>query len=334
VEAAPSQQESEFSARLERHRAELRLHCYRMLGSYEEAEDMVQETFLRAWRAREGFGADGRTEFRAWLYRIATNTCLDALRKRPRRVLPHELGPPADPPLDPSPPTELPWLQPYPDRLLEDIPSGEAQPGDALIAKETVELTFIAAVQHLPPRQRAVLIIRDVLGWSAKDTASQLDTSVASANSALQRARETLRQRLGERSDWTRRSPSGDERELLERYLRAHEEADVEQLAAMLHEEARLTMPPHPVWFEGRDAILTASAKGFTPKFGQLRGVPTGLNLQPAMAWYRRAPGDDVYRALAFDALQVEDGLVVEVYSFVYPELFSAAGLPKVLPAD
>jgi RNA polymerase sigma-70 factor, ECF subfamily len=333
--ASELRDEAEFSERCDRHRRELQLHCYRMLGSYEEAEDTVQETFLRAWRARVSFGADGRSDFRAWLYRIATNACLDALRKRPRRVVPHELGPPADPAADIPPPTELPWLQPYPDRLLEGISSGEAGPDESLVAKETVELTFIAAIQHLPPRQRAVLILRDVLGWSAKEAASQLDVSVASVNSALQRARETLREQLGDRSGWARRSPSSrDQRELLDRYLRAHEEADVEGFAAMLHEEARLTMPPHPVWFDGRDAVVTASAKGFDPDFGQLRGVPIGFNLQPAMAWYLLPPGAAEYTALAFDVLRVEDGLIVEIYSFVHPELFSAAGLPEALPAD
>ena len=196
-------QESEFAALVERHRRELQVHCYRMLGSFEDSEDLVQETFLRAWRKRASFSSGGPSSFRAWLYRIATNACLDVLRSRPRRVLPPQVAPAGDPAAPPSPPADLPWLQPYPDRLLEPIAPAEDEPGAVVVARETIELAFLAAIQHLPPRQRAVLILRDVLGWSAKDTASLLDASVASVNSALQRARATLRDRLGERrTEW------------------------------------------------------------------------------------------------------------------------------------
>jgi RNA polymerase sigma-70 factor, ECF subfamily len=190
-------EQSAFAAVFERHRAELQVHCYRMLGSLEDAEDLVQETFLRAWRSRERFAADGRFSFRAWLYRISTNACLDVLRARSRRVMPPDVVPAADPTVVPSPPADLPWLQPYPDRLLEQVTAPEEEPGAVVVARETIELAFIAAIQHLPPRQRAVLILRDVLGWSANDTASLLKTSVAAANSALQRARATLRRRPG-----------------------------------------------------------------------------------------------------------------------------------------
>jgi RNA polymerase sigma-70 factor (ECF subfamily) len=321
--------ESAFAALFEHHRGELQVHCYRMLGSFEDSEDLVQETFLRAWRRRASFGADGRSSFRAWLYRIATNACLDVLRSRPRRVMPPQVGPAADPNVPPSAPVDLPWLQPYPDRLLEPASPAEDEPGAAVVARETIELAFIAAIQHLPPRQRAVLILRDVLGWSAKEAASLLEASVVSVNSALQRARATLRDRLGERrTEWAPSSqPSDDERELLRRYLDAHERADVEALAQLLREDARLTMPPHPTWFEGRETILIASAKGFEPEFGELRGVVAGANLQPTVAHYLRAPGDSEYRPLAFDVLTLEGGRVAEITSFVLPGLFEAFGL-------
>jgi RNA polymerase sigma-70 factor, ECF subfamily len=328
VTEAAGHDEAAFTALLERHRGELQVHCYRMLGSLEDSEDLVQETFLRAWRKRASFGADGRTSFKPWLYTIATNACLDVLRRRPRRVL--QVGQAADPAVPPSPPTDLPWLQPYPDRLLDSIASAEDEPGTAVVARETIELAFLAAIQHLPPRQRAVLILRDVVGWSAKDTATVLDASVASVNSALQRARATLRDHLGERrTDWARSSgPSAEERELLRRYLDAHERADVDALAALLREDARLTMPPLPTWYDGREAILAASAKGFEPEFGELRSVATAANRQPAVAHYLKQPGESELRALAFDVLRVEDGYVAEIVSFVFPELFPAFGLP------
>src|SRR4051794_38770538 len=183
-----------FGQRIEVHRAELRVHCYRMLGSFEEAEDLVQETFLRAWRGRDGFRPREPSSFRAWLYRIATNACLDVLRGRPRRVMPPEVAAPADPTAPPPHPADLPWLQPYPDLLLEGISAAEPEPGEVVVARETIELAFLAAIQHLPARQRAALLLRDVLGFSAKQTASQLEATVASVNSALQRARETLRE--------------------------------------------------------------------------------------------------------------------------------------------
>lgn len=325
--------EPAFAALVERHRGELQVHCYPMLGSLEDAEDLVQETFLRAWRSREHFGAGGRLSFRPWLYRIATNACLDVLRTRSRRVLPSDVVPAADPALVPSPPTDLPWVQPYPDRLLEQVTAPEEEPGAAIVARETIELAFIAAIQHLPPRQRAVLILRDVLGWSAKDTAAFLETTVAATNSAGQRARATLRQRLGERrAEWrTDSEPNTEERELLRRYIEAHERADVDALSALLREHARLTMPPHPTWFEGRAAILSAARQGFDPTFGDLRSVPARANRQPGVAHYLRAPGETQFRALAIDVLRVEDGRIAEITSFVDPRFFATFGLPSVL---
>jgi RNA polymerase sigma-70 factor, ECF subfamily len=321
--------ETAFAALLESRRAELQVHCYRMLGSFEESEDLVQETFLRAWRGRASFRFDGSSSSRAWLYRIATNACLDVLRGRPRRVLPPEVAGPADPSVPPSPPADLPWLQPYPDRLFEQIASPEDDPHAAAVSRETIELAFVAAIQHLPPRQRAVLILRDLLGWSARDTASLIEATVASVNSALARARATLEDRLPrDRSDWApSRGLSAEERELLDRYLQAHDESDADALAALLRKDARLTMPPLPTWYQGREAVVAAAAQGFDPNFGRLRSVVLGANAQPAAAHYLRRPGDSAFRPLAFDVLRVEDGRIAEITSFVYPELFPAFGL-------
>jgi len=329
-----SREESVFAGLFERHRGELQVHCYRMLGSFEDSEDLVQETFLRAWRKRSSFASDGRASFRAWLYRIATNACLDVVRSRPRRVLPPQVEPAAgDPTPPPSPPADLPWLQPYPDRLLEPVSRPEDEPGAAVVARETIELAFIAAIQHLPPRQRAVLILRDVLGWSAKDTANLLEASAASVNSALQRARATLRGRLGERrTEWTPTSePSADERELLRRYVDAHQRADAAALAELLREDARLTMPPHPTWYAGREAILIAAEQGFDPKFGHIRTLVAAANRQPTAAHYLRPPGESDYRPLALDVLRIEGGRIAEITSFVFPRLFRAFGLPPNL---
>jgi RNA polymerase sigma-70 factor, ECF subfamily len=206
-EAPPRVGEPGFSELVERYRPEMRIHCYRMLGSFDDSEDAVQETFLRAWRKRHSF--EGRSSYRAWLYRIATNACLDAIARRGRS---HRIAQEA----------EVPWLQPLPDRLLEEAAPREAEPDAALVAKETIELAFLVAIQHLPPKQRAALLLCDVLEWPAKDTAALLEASVASVNSALQRARAGLKRHLPERRlDWKPgMDPSREERELLERYLR------------------------------------------------------------------------------------------------------------------
>jgi RNA polymerase sigma-70 factor (ECF subfamily) len=328
--------ESAFAALVERHRAELQVHCYRMLGSYEESEDLVQETFLRAWRSRARFRpAAGRSAVRPWLYRIATNACLDVLRSRPRRVTPPEVtAATADPAAPPSPPADLPWLQPFPDRLLEPVAPAEEDPAALAVSRETLELAFVAAIQHLSPRQRAVLILRDVVGSSAKETAAMLEATVAGVNSLLQRARATLRDHLPERrTEWTH-STSDEERALLRRYLDAHERADVAAFAALLREDARLTMPPHPTWFDGREAIVVAAAQGFDPQFGRLRSIAVAANHQPAAAHFVLAPGASQYVPLAIDVLRIEGGLIAEISSFVYPELFPAFVPRDEFPAD
>jgi RNA polymerase sigma-70 factor, ECF subfamily len=332
VIAATSGDQAAFAGLTERYRRELQVHCYRMVGSFQDAEDLVQETMLRAWRSRAQF--QGRSTFRAWLYRIATNACLDSLASNARRVLPYQVAPAADPRATSlfSPDPEIAWLQPYPDRLLDEVAPSDTEPDVLLVAKETIELAFLAAIQLLPPRQRAVLILRDVLGWSAKETASLLETSVASANSALQRARATLKQHLPPRRlEWApRTAPTAEERAVLQRYIDATEQADAAALAELLAEDARTTMPPTPAWLEGRAAIMTAIVQGLAPEFGQWRLQPTWANRQPAAACYLRRPSETQYLAFSIDVLRVEHGKVVEITAFT-AELFPAFGLPATL---
>jgi RNA polymerase sigma-70 factor, ECF subfamily len=303
-----------FEALAERHRRELQVHCYRMLGSLEESEDLVQETFLRAWRRRETF--EGRSTARAWLYRIATNACLDALARRPRK--PHG--------------GEVPWLQPYPDELLEGIAEPGAEPDVAVAERETIELAFMVAIQHLAPRPRAALILRDVLGWSAKETAALLETSAAAVNSALQRARAGMKAHLPERRlEWSADAGAA-ERALAERYAEANERGDIEGLAALMREDARFSMPPQPGVWAGRDTVVAMWQEGGfgTPAFGDNRSLPTRVNRQPAVACYVRGPGADHHRALAIDVLRVEDGAIAEIVTFD-GRLFASLGLPTRL---
>jgi len=315
--AARSGDQAAFAALIEPHRRELQVHCYRMLGSFTDAEDMVQETLLRAWRHRETFA--GRSTFRAWLYRIATNACLDHLERHPRR---------------PGGDGEVTWLQPFPDRLLERAAPPDAEPDAVVVARETIELAFLVAVQHLPPRQRAVLMLRDVLGWSAAESAAVLEASVASVNSALQRARATLREQLPRRrSEWAAPSqPTDEERSVLQRFMQACERADMPAIASLLREDAVFSMPPQPEMTRGRDAILEL----WEPAFGQsglgdLLLVPVWMNRQPAAANYARTPGDSVFRAIAVDVLRVEGGVITDVVSFEHTAafpVFDLLGLP------
>ena len=305
--------EAGFGELVQRHRRELHLHCYRMTGSFDEAEDLVQETFLRAWRKRASF--EGGPGFRAWLYRIATNACLDALRSSRRR------------PSTVQSFAEVPWLQPYPDRLLDELAPSDTQPDAVVVARETIELTYLAVIQLLPPRQRAVLILRDVLDWSAAETAAMLEMSVAAANSALQRARATLRQRLpGRPSEWSGSEPSQEERLLLEAFIDAHERADAAAAAALARDDIRVTMPPHPWCFEGLEAIRPMLEEGLTGP-GEWRLVPTWANRQPTAASYLKAPGDTEFRAFKLDVLRLEGGRIAEITTFG-ATLFRAFGLP------
>jgi len=320
--------EAAFAALSEPYRRQLHLHCYRMLGSFDDAEDLVQETLLRAWRGRAGF--EGRSTVRTWLYRIATNACLDLIESKSRRLQSVESHQGTDS-------YRVDWIQPYPDRLLDQIASSELGPDALVIARETIELAYLVAIQHLAPKQRAILILRDALGWSAKDTAVLLEESVASVNSALHRARSSMRKRLPEpRLEWSAAAkPTIAERKLLERYMDVTDRADVAGLTAILRAEARLTMPPYPTWFQGGQDIATAfefSTDPSSPSYlGELRTVATAANRQPAVAAYVRRPGDSEYRALGVDVLRFEGDLVVEITRFIRADIFAAFGLPPTL---
>jgi RNA polymerase sigma-70 factor (ECF subfamily) len=307
-----------FGELTERYRHELRVHCYRMLGSFDEAEDVVQEALLRAWRYRGSFR--GRSTFRAWLYRIATNACLDFLDRGPRRTGPAEVS----------------WLQPFPDRLLEPAAPGEQEPDALVVARETIELAFLVAIQHLPARQRAVLIVRDVLGWSAAETAALLDMSVPAVKSALQRARPVVRAHLPRRrAQWAAENATNAEQALLRRFMAAHERADVTAFAALLSEDVRLSMPPLPHCFAGRAEVAAFAENALGPTSplyrGQWRGVPVRANRQPAMAGYLRLPGQSVYQAQVLTVLRIDDAEITEITVF-QPDVFGAFDLPATLP--
>jgi RNA polymerase sigma-70 factor (ECF subfamily) len=318
----------------EAHRRELQLHCYRMLGSFHDAEDLVQETFLRAWRGLDRF--EGRASIRNWLYRIATNACLNALARRAsaRRVLPETHGPPADRMPEGGPAQEIAWLEPYPDSALEGISDAAPSPHARYEMREAVQLAFIAAIQHLPPRQRAALLLHDVLGWSASDCARLLDASVASVNSALQRARATLEKRLpGGRPSFPP-GPSDQVRALLQRYVHVWESADVDGFVALLREDAVLSMPPWRQWYLGPDAIRTFFTWTSRPGgHGPFRLVPTRANRQPAFAFYGRWQ-DPEWRSHSIQLLTLQADSIAAMTSFVAPALFPRFGLPTVLPAQ
>ncbi|HUG85612.1 MAG TPA: RNA polymerase subunit sigma-70 [Euzebya sp.] len=311
--------EAAFEALTHRLRRELHVHCYRMLASFDEAEDAVQEALLRAWRHRDGL-ADG-SNVRAWLYRITTNVCLDALRRRRRRVA------------VPGSMAEVPWLQPYPDRLLDEAPDPQEGPDVLAVARETIELAFIAALQVLPARQRATLLARDVLGLSAAETAQLLETSVPAANSALQRGRATMQRHLPRgRADWTAAPPSPAERDLLARFIDAHERCDAEAALAVAAEDIRITMPPDLMQFDGRRMIMPLLQRAFGPdRDGDWRLVPTMANRMPTAATYLRRPGDTLFRAFKLDVLHVRDTEIAEITTFG-ATLFDAFGLAATLP--
>jgi len=312
--------QSQFEELARRHRRELHVHCYRMLASYDDADDAVQEAYLRAWR---GWADVADTALRAWLYRIATNVCLDLLRARSRRVAKMTSF------------AEVPWLQPYPDRLLDEITAQEDGPETVAVARETIELAFIAAVQVLPPRQRAALVLRDIVGMPASETASMLETSVAAANSALQRARATMQEHLPtHRLDWTAAQVSAEERQLLDRFIDAHERGDAKAAMEISLEDIRVTMPPAPYLFDGRDAIAPLLERAFGPdRDGDWRLLPTSANRMPAAGSYLRRTGGTEYRAFKLDVLRIEEGGIAEITTFGY-SMFPALGLPMVLNRD
>jgi RNA polymerase sigma-70 factor (ECF subfamily) len=321
-----------FEQQVEPLRRELRVHCYRMLGSPQEAEDLVQETYLRAWRSLDSFV--GRGPLRAWLYRIATNACLNALasRKGASRWLPEQHSPPSEQLPDGDPSTDIPWLVPYPDSLLAGIADQAPNPAVRYETHESVQLAFLAVIQQLPPRQRAAVLLCDVLGWSAAETASLLGGSSTSINSVLQRARATLSQRYPEgRTPGT--SLDQGERALLDRYVRAWEGADAEGFVALLKEDATLAMPPWTHWYRGRDWSRAFFTKAWTAYAG-FRLVAIGANGQPAFAFYACKRGEAVFRAHSVQILEIRAGAIAAMTKYVKPlgpALFADFGLPLEL---
>jgi len=310
---------------LEQHRTALTGHCYRMMGSVVDADDAVQETIVRAWRSLDRF--DGRASLRTWLYRIATNVCLDMLAERSRRARPMELGPvgTVEDPLDPL--AREHWLEPVPD--IRALPA-DADPSELVVLRQSVRLAFVAALQHLPPKQRAVLLLTEVLGWSAAEVAESLDTSVASVNSALQRARATL----GSRNVADAREPLSDaQSKLVERYVDAFLRYDVDALIALLHQDATLSMPPYTLWLRGQDAIRAwLLGRGSACRGSRL--VPTAACGSPAFGQYRAGGADGGYDPWALIVLELSGDRIVGWNSFLDTEtLFPMFGLPRHLPA-
>jgi RNA polymerase sigma-70 factor, ECF subfamily len=303
------------------HIRELHVHCYRMLGSLHDADDLLQETLLRAWRGIARFGA--RATVRTWLYRIATNACLNALAERPRRALPSGLVPAADPG-DPQRDQILEpvWLEPYPDRLLDEL----GDPAARYARRETIELAFLAAIQLLPPRQRAILILRDVLVWSGAEVAALLGTSTSSIDSALRRARDTMERSGIDHS--TMAPPTAEERALVDRYVRAFERADVHELARMLAHDVVMTMPPDPMWFAGRRDVVRFLERRVFAVRGPLVAEPTAANRQPAVALYERL--GQAESALSIQVLRISGRRIREITGFVSDSLFQAFGLPTI----
>jgi RNA polymerase sigma-70 factor (ECF subfamily) len=332
LEAARSGNEEAFGRLVEPHTAELRAYCYEMLGSLHDAEDAVQETLLRAWRGLPRF--EGRSSLRHWLYRIATNASLDLIARRPKRVLPLERGPAADSDRGPREPlVESAWVEPFPDDPRSLEAGGEA-PEARYEQREAVELAFIVALQHLPARQRAVLILREVLGFSAKEVADMLDATVGSVTNALRRARKAAAERLPEQSQQATFRLLGDERlrDLVERYVAAWERGDLQAIISMLTEDARFSMPPEPTWYRGREAIEAFLAE--LALRDRWRFVPVRANGQLAFATYSWDAARARYRASGVDVLTLRGARVSAVTAFLTPTLVSQFGLPDELPAS
>jgi len=317
LDSARGGNEEAFRELIEPHRSELLAHCYRMLGSLHDAEDALQEALLRAWRGLPKF--EGRSSLRSWLYKLATNTCLDAIGRRPKRVLPNGHVPSADPNDGPGEPlVESVWIEPYPDEQL-GVEDGYAAPEARYEWREGVELAFIAAMQHLSARQRAVLIMREVLGFSAREVADSLDGTVASVNSALQRARKSVDERLPERTQQATLRALGDERlrEIVEGYTDAMQRGDVDAVVDMLAEEAAWSMPPLATWYSGLDSIRVFLAKG--PLSGQWRWrrLAAHANGQPAVGAYTWLEQEQCYLPFALDVLTLEGDRIKEIASFI-----------------
>jgi RNA polymerase sigma-70 factor (ECF subfamily) len=300
------------------HRGELHVHCYRMLGSVLDAEDLVQETLLRAWRGRTTFHE--QASMRTWLHRIATNACLTALARRPRRLLPEDVGTPSH---------VVAWLEPYPDRLLDLVADAAPGPEALYEQREATELAFVAALQHLPPRQRAVLLMRDVVGLAVAEVAEHLDCSREAVSSAHQRARAILQQRL---QRTTPRNLTATERQLLEHYVAAWETGDLDGFVGLLADEVVLSMPPMPEWFAGRAAVRGFFAWAWGPAGpGPFRLHQTSANTHPAFGLYGRAPGGQDYTPQAIQVLTLDGDRIARLRGFVRPDLFAVFGLPARL---
>jgi RNA polymerase sigma-70 factor (ECF subfamily) len=331
LEAARAGDEGAFARLVEAHRRGLHAHCYRMLGSVPDAEDALQEALLSAWRGLPRF--EGRSSLRSWLYAIATNACLRALERRPKRVLPIDYAPAADPGDGLGDPlVESVWVQPYPDEAL-GLEEGLAGPEARYERRESVELAFIAALQHLPARQRAVLVLRDVLGFSAREVAEALETTPTGVDSALQRAHRAVDERLPERSQQAVLRSLGDEqlRETVEGFVDAWERADVDALAARLTEDAVMAMPPEPTWFRGQEtvaAFLRAVPMGDSYRW---RVLPTSANGQPAFAHYLWEDDANAFVGHGIAVLTLEGDRICELTVFREPELLARFGLPERL---
>jgi RNA polymerase sigma-70 factor, ECF subfamily len=313
------------------YRAELHAHCYRMLGSTPDGEDALQEALLRAWRGLPGF--EGRSSFRSWLYKIATNACLKAIERRPKRVLPIDYGPAADPHDGPGEPVvESVWLEPYPDGRIE-LKDGLLGPDARYEQREGVELAFVAAFQHLPARQRAVLILRDVLGFSARETAEVLETTPVSVDSALQRARRAVNERLPKQSQQATLRSLGDPalREVVDRYVSAWEHSDVDALVAMLTEDARMTMPPLPTWYSGRDEVMTFLRRVPLAGGGRWRLVPTRANGQVAFGAYVWDEEAHAFVPHGVNVLTLRGVQIEEITTFLTPDALQGFDLPSAI---
>jgi RNA polymerase sigma-70 factor (ECF subfamily) len=325
--AAGSGDQDAFARLIDPYRRELLAHCYRMLGSAADAEDALQDALLGAWRGLPRF--EGRSSLRSWLYRIATNACLRAIERRPKRVLPIDYGPPADPHDQMAEPlVESVWIEPLPDSLVAD----PSTPDSSYEQLEGVELAFIAALQHLPARQRAVLILRDVLGFSARETADTLETTPVSIDSALQRAHKAVDDRLPERSQQAtlRSLDDGELKEAVEGFVTAWEQKDVDALVAMLAEDAVFAMPPEPTWFSGRDAVAEfLAAIPLGPEASRARLVPTRSNGQLAFGHYSWRDEPNAFMPHAITVLTMRESKIAELTVFKYPEAFAGFDLPE-----
>jgi RNA polymerase sigma-70 factor, ECF subfamily len=317
LEAARGGDEAAFGRLIELYRSELHAHCYRMLGSVHDAEDALQDVMLRAWRALARF--EGRSSLRSWLYTIATNSCLNLIARRPKRVLPIDYGPRTDPHDGPGEPVvESVWIEPYPDERI-GVEDGLAGPEASYEMRESVELAFVAALQHLPANQRAVLILREVLGFSAKETADSLETTVASVNSALQRARKSVDEKLPNQTQQATLRALGDDRlaEIVDGYVDAWLQGDVDRVAAMLTEDAAFAMPPLRSWFGGREEIRAFLARWPMSGRWRWRAVRARANGQPALGFYTWDEEAQCYLPFALNVLTFRGEQIRDVVAFV-----------------